>query len=75
MKGTEQVLNCGLTDGLRVAAQDALMFALLLLDAALHGDEGSIHPLGEALLDLLVVVLHLVWIRTNKQFVAVVYFS
>lgn len=41
------------------------MFALLLLDAALHVDEGSIHPLGEALLDLPVVLLHLVWIRTN----------
>lgn len=35
------------------------MLRLLLLDAALHAAEGSVHALDEAVLDLLVVLLHL----------------
>lgn len=35
------------------------MLRLLLLDAALHAAEGSLHALDEAVLDLLVVLLHL----------------
>lgn len=49
----------GLTDGLRVAAQHAVMPGLLLLNAALHVAERSVHPLSEALLDPTVVLLHL----------------
>lgn len=35
------------------------MLRPLLLDAALHAAEGSVHALDEAVLDLLVVLLHL----------------
>lgn len=48
-----------LTDGLRVAAQHVEMLGPLLLNAALHAAERSVHPLSEAPLDLTVVLLHL----------------
>lgn len=35
------------------------LFVSVLLDAALHVSEGAVHALGEALLDLPVVLLHL----------------
>lgn len=35
------------------------MLGLLLLNAALHAAEGSIHALNEAVLDLPVMLLHL----------------
>lgn len=35
------------------------LFVSVQLDAALHISEGALHPLGEALLDLPVVLLHL----------------
>lgn len=44
------------------------MLRLLLLDAALHAAEGSVHALDEAVLDLLVVLLHLqVSVRISKR--------
>lgn len=49
----------GLTDSLRVAAQHAAMSALLLLDMLLHVAERCVHPLGEGLLHVTVVLLHL----------------
>lgn len=49
----------GLTHGLRVAAQHVVVFGSLLLNAALHVAERSVHPLSETLLDLTVVLLHL----------------
>lgn len=48
-----------LTNGLGVAAQHVLIFGPLLLNAALDLAEGSLHSLRKALLDLLVVRLHL----------------
>lgn len=48
-----------LTDGPRVAAQHVVVFGSLLLNAALHVAERSLHPLRKALLDLTVVLLHL----------------
>lgn len=35
------------------------MLSLLLLNAVLHAAEGSSHALNEAVLDMLVVLLHL----------------
>jgi len=49
----------GLTDAPRVAAQHVVVLGSLLLNAALHVAERSLHPLREALLDLSVVLLHL----------------
>lgn len=41
---------------------------LLLLDAALHAAEGSVHALDKAVLDLLVVLLHLqASVRISKR--------
>lgn len=55
----------GLTDGLRVAAQHAVVPALLLLDVSLHVAERCVHPLGKGLLHVIVVLLHLH--RRNTQ--------
>lgn len=44
------------------------MLRFLLLDAALHAAEGPVHALDEAVLDLLVVLLHLqVSVRISRR--------
>lgn len=53
------MFSTGLTDGLHVAAQHAPVPALLLLDVVLHVAERCVHPLGEGVLHVTVVLLHL----------------
>lgn len=56
---SSKVLACGLTNSLGITAEEAAVLRLLLLHAALHAAEGSVHALNEAVLHVLVVLLHL----------------